>query len=154
MTTITPHESLARLIKAVQDMHPDERVGPSAVARMLGVSPQVITNWRQRGVSDQGALSAQSTLGINASYILDGRMPVRIGGSSHSVQQQRLTLAAIGRLTDHVNEVTKGLVSADLFPQLAAAINQAVAEVGAQAIVDGTKLDTATDLVGRYLRAG
>lgn len=47
-------------------------VSKSAVARLLGVSPQTVTNWKERGVSRDGALFAQDKFGFSATWILNG----------------------------------------------------------------------------------
>lgn len=44
--------------------------GQSAVARLLGVSPQVMKNWELRDVSEGGALLAQMHIGCDANWIL------------------------------------------------------------------------------------
>lgn len=44
--------------------------GQSAVARLLGVSPQVMKNWELRDVSEGGALLAQIHIGCDANWIL------------------------------------------------------------------------------------
>lgn len=44
--------------------------GPSAVARLLGVSPQVMKNWELREVSEGGALLAQRQIGCDANWLL------------------------------------------------------------------------------------
>ena len=64
------HEQMERLYKATQ-----ERFGisdPSDLARALGVTHQVVTNWQSRGISKDGALTAQGVLGISATWIKDG----------------------------------------------------------------------------------
>ncbi|WP_074771181.1 S24 family peptidase [Paraburkholderia fungorum] len=47
-------------------------VGPSDVARLLGVSPQKITNWLSRGVSKEGMLDAQRLIGCSAVWLQTG----------------------------------------------------------------------------------
>lgn len=46
--------------------------GPSAVATALDVSEQNVTNWGTRGVSYQGAVSAQKKFGASPLYIAEG----------------------------------------------------------------------------------
>lgn len=47
-------------------------MGQSAVARLLITSPQVIKNWEDRGVSNKGAIAAQTITGCSAAWILNG----------------------------------------------------------------------------------
>lgn len=64
------HASATRLYQAAKDLRKVE--GPSAVARLLNEFPQTLHNWETRGVSKQGALKAQSVIGCDAKWILDG----------------------------------------------------------------------------------
>lgn len=49
--------------------------GQSDLARVLNTSPQTIHNWETRGISKQGLLSIQTTLGILASWVQSGHGP-------------------------------------------------------------------------------
>lgn len=64
------NETAARLYRAASEMR-DVR-GKSAVARLLNTSPQTMTNWEIRGVSEKGALDAQKIIGCDANWLLDG----------------------------------------------------------------------------------
>jgi hypothetical protein len=61
-------KSAKRLYEAAERLR-DVR-GQSAVARLLGVSPQVMKNWELRDVSEGGALLAQIHIGCDANWIL------------------------------------------------------------------------------------
>ncbi len=64
------HESAVRLYEAAKQLRDIE--GQSAVARLLNESPQNVNNWESRGVSKQGAIKAQATIGCDANWILRG----------------------------------------------------------------------------------
>lgn len=65
------HETASRLLAAAKALSGTE--GPSDVARLLGVSPQRITNWMTRGVSKEGALDVQRIIGCSATWLLTGK---------------------------------------------------------------------------------
>lgn len=66
------HESATRLYEAAKLLA--KRTGQSAVADLLGVSPQNMYMWERRGVSNQGAINAASTIGkgLRADWIIHG----------------------------------------------------------------------------------
>lgn len=47
----------------------------------LNVSSAVMTNWKARGISKEGALDAQRLWGINALWLLEQRAPQSIDGA-------------------------------------------------------------------------
>ena len=64
------HEQMKRLYEAAQIL---KRVyGQSELARLFNVSPQTIHNWQVRGISKQGMLKAQETIGCSASWLETG----------------------------------------------------------------------------------
>jgi len=64
------HEQADRLYRAAQELRGvSSQVG---VARLLGVSAQVIANWEKRGVSSAGAVQAQQLIGCNPIWLLRG----------------------------------------------------------------------------------
>ncbi|AVS89373.1 S24 family peptidase [Paracidovorax avenae] len=67
------HESTARLYQAASEIK--DVSGPSAVARLLGESPQNLKNWEVRGVSKAGALKAEELIGCSAAWVLTGDGP-------------------------------------------------------------------------------
>jgi hypothetical protein len=71
------HETMARLYEAAKQI--SDAAGQSAVARLLNVSPQLLTNWERRGVSFEGMLNAQETLGCNAVWLRKGVGPMLVG---------------------------------------------------------------------------
>lgn len=64
------HPSTARLFDAAR--LPDGDNGTAALARLLNVSDQRVTNWKKRGISLEAALDAQRKIGVNAVWLLDG----------------------------------------------------------------------------------
>lgn len=145
-------DSWKRAAIALDAAHPDVS-RPSEVAAALDVSSATVTNWRSRGVSKEGALIFQRKLGISATWILEGQQPMLVtGGASQSVEQGRSIMAAVGILTDHVKEVSRGIVTPETVPALAAAINRVVAEIGPEAIMTMAGRDQAAERVGKILR--
>ena len=64
------HIHMERLYQAAKELRQAD--GQSAVARLLNVSPQRINNWEARGISSEGLLEAQKTIGCNAIWVRDG----------------------------------------------------------------------------------
>jgi len=64
------HDSALRLYQAASQIK--DVSGQSAVARLLGESPQNIKNWEVRGVSKAGALKAEELIGCSAAWVLTG----------------------------------------------------------------------------------
>ena len=62
---------MQRLYQAAQELK--KTVGQSAVARLLGVTPQTIYNWEQRGISRQGMIDAQRIIGCSAAWLETGQ---------------------------------------------------------------------------------
>jgi SOS-response transcriptional repressor LexA len=65
------NEQMTRLYAAARESSGIR--GQSDLARALNTSPQTVNNWENRGVSKQGLLHIQSTLGISASWIETGQ---------------------------------------------------------------------------------
>ena len=76
MNERTRHESLERLLQVASEQGV---IGPSALARALNESEQVVTNWGKRGVSKAGALSAQRRFSVSPAWVLDGTEPKMVG---------------------------------------------------------------------------
>ncbi|MDB5965168.1 MAG: hypothetical protein JWQ72_1668, partial [Polaromonas sp.] len=66
----TIHATIVRLYQAAEKLR--DVKGQSAVGRLLSVTPQVVKNWEQRGLSNEGALLAQKALGCDANWLLEG----------------------------------------------------------------------------------
>ncbi len=79
----THDKTFFRLMKAASALENPIK-GPSALAIALGEAPQTVTNWAVRGVSKQGATKAQSTLGISATWTLEGIEPMFFGDVSNA----------------------------------------------------------------------
>jgi phage repressor protein C with HTH and peptisase S24 domain len=52
------------------------------LARLLNESPQTIHNWETRGLSKQGALTAQSVFGVNATWLNSGTGDMFVSSSN------------------------------------------------------------------------
>ncbi|MFJ3316147.1 S24 family peptidase [Herbaspirillum huttiense] len=64
------HEQVRRLYEAAKELRAADT--PSAVARLLGVSPQTMKNWESRGISIQGMLDAERDIGVRAAWLRHG----------------------------------------------------------------------------------
>jgi hypothetical protein len=51
----------------------DPVVNFATLARRLGVSSAVMTNWKARGISKEGALAAEGIFGCSATWVLEGK---------------------------------------------------------------------------------
>lgn len=51
------------------------------LGNQLNVSSAVLTNWKSRGISKEGALDAQRLWGINALWLLERRPPQSVDGA-------------------------------------------------------------------------
>lgn len=104
------HPSMKRLYDAAQRLEFPIR-GQSELARAIGQSPQTVKNWETRatGVSATGASKAQQSLGISATWILEGALPMFVGSPAPSPSQsaglQRQIIATTVRLIDYVNDM-------------------------------------------------
>ncbi|WP_426806337.1 hypothetical protein, partial [Stenotrophomonas sp. SrG] len=76
------------LYDAAQRLDPQIR-GESDLARAHGQSPQTVKNWESRatGVRAGGASKAQQALGISSTCILEGSLPMFVGGERPSQTQ-------------------------------------------------------------------
>lgn len=70
MNELELHPTMARLYEAAREIK--QVRGQSAVARLLNASPQTLKNWEARGVSKQGAITAQQAIGCDATWLLEG----------------------------------------------------------------------------------
>lgn len=80
------HATAARLLDAAKTLK--GAAGPSDLARLLGVSPQKVTNWMSRGVSKEGLLEAQRIIGCSATWLQTGEGQMVEGGSHGSSESQ------------------------------------------------------------------
>jgi phage repressor protein C with HTH and peptisase S24 domain len=79
------HPTAARLLLAAATLSQEGVSGPSDLARVLGVSPQVATNWMRRGVSKEGMLAAQEKLGANPTWIRTGEGEMGAPGAAKHI---------------------------------------------------------------------
>lgn len=77
------HDTMTRLYEAIQTTRGVS--GQTPVARLMNVSPQLIRNWEQRGVSLEGMLDAQEIMSVNAVWIRKGDGPMLLGEGRASV---------------------------------------------------------------------
>lgn len=75
------HPTAGRLLEAAKTLKGAE--GPSAVARLLHVSPQKVTNWMGRGVSSDGMLEAERVIGCRAVWLRTGEGEMVDAGAKH-----------------------------------------------------------------------
>ena len=45
---------------------------PAALARAMNISPQVLNNWERRGISAEGILLAEETIGCESRWLKTG----------------------------------------------------------------------------------
>lgn len=64
------HPTTERLYQAARELK--KIVGQSAVAALIGESPQTVKNWESRGVSAQGAINAGAIIGCNVQWLKSG----------------------------------------------------------------------------------
>lgn len=79
------HDSMRRLLdfarRNTEHRRTADRVQEfSDISRRLGVSSAVMTNWKARGISKDGALDAQQAFGCNAWWVLSGTGPQSVDG--------------------------------------------------------------------------
>jgi len=67
------HETFRRMLLAAQEATLSGDVTPKEVADLLGETQQTVTNWRSRGVSQQGIVKLNEKLGINPAFITSGK---------------------------------------------------------------------------------
>lgn len=103
MTKGKIHPTAARLLEAAKTLKGAE--GPSDVARLLGVSPQQVTNWKSRGVSTEGMLDAQRLIGCSATWLQTGEGEMIDASTQHVLEQGDSAM----------NEQTRRVI-ADLLP--------------------------------------
>jgi len=80
------HATAARLLEAAKLLKGS--AGPSDLARLLGVSPQKVTNWMSRGVSKEGLLEAQRLIGCSATWLQTGEGQM-VEGSVHNHREEQ-----------------------------------------------------------------
>lgn len=73
----------------------------------LGASSAVLTNWKARGISKDGALEAQRLWSINALWLLEDRTPASIVGDGPLSMEVMARLAALP--TDEVRRAENQL---------------------------------------------
>ncbi|AVS71509.1 phage repressor protein [Paracidovorax avenae] len=126
------HESALRLYQAASELK--DVTGQSAVARLLGESPQNIKNWEMRGVSKAGALKAEKLIGCSAAWLLTGdRQPA----PAHRSPAQPAAVATSGSVT---------------VPQLANAASMGAGSEMAHEDVMVGRLTLSPTWIGRTLR--
>lgn len=82
------HEQMERLYEAAEKLR--DVTGQSAVARLLNVSPQRVSNWEARGVSADSMIDAQQIIGCSAVWVRDGTGPMVIGDPVPVVPRESL----------------------------------------------------------------
>lgn len=73
----TMHKAMERLYEAARAS--GKLVGDTDqanLARLLNVAQQNVNNWEKRGPSKEGLLAAQTALGVNATWVIEGSGPM------------------------------------------------------------------------------
>lgn len=87
-----PHPSMTRLLRFAIEATADKRRKVSDWASLgdaLDVSPQVMTNWKRRGISVEGALAAEAAFGCSGAWVLSGKHPPAPAGvAGHLTAQE------------------------------------------------------------------
>lgn len=102
------HASMLRLLNLAREATAGDDVPVNDFAelgRRLGQSSAVMTNWKKRGVSKEGAIAAVGLFGGSVSHILSGdhepikpgKVPSRNGPLAHGLSYQRNTLQPLTR---------------------------------------------------------
>lgn len=86
------HPSLLRLLNHTRQMTahlPESRriTEPGDLVQPLDITHQVLTNWKDRGVSKDGALRAEAVFGCPAVWVLDAKTPLQ-DGAGHWAEAQ------------------------------------------------------------------
>lgn len=92
------HVTFDRLVRAMKGRKDFD--GPSDLSRLLNVSPQTITNWASRGVSQKGMIKAQELFGLRADWIKTeiGDMYVNMPPGSYLASHDKLaTIPVFGK---------------------------------------------------------
>jgi hypothetical protein len=79
------NEQMTRLYSAAKSLKGIE--GPSAIAKLLNVSPQTINNWEDRGISQDGLLRAQEIIGCDAIWLRDATGTMTPGSSDIEIDE-------------------------------------------------------------------
>lgn len=100
-TLFAMHDSMKRLIDMARSVTRHFPAGQAVdtfadLGERLNVSSAVMTNWKARGLSKDGALDAQRLWGINALWLLEDIGPASIRGSSQLSDEVASRLAALG----------------------------------------------------------
>lgn len=95
------HASTQRLFKAVQDhLGLPGQAEPGQVAKFLGETTAVVTNWKSRGVSRDGLLKAHAKAKINPLWVSTGEGPWKTDMGSEEVETQTTQTALKKKLKD------------------------------------------------------
>lgn len=85
------HDSMNRLLSYAREKtlgKPGAITEFSDLIRVMGVTSAVMTNWKSRGISKQGALDAERLWGCSASWVLDGSGPREASSNDASMAPQ------------------------------------------------------------------
>ena len=115
------HDSMKRLYEAALHKRGD-RI-PADVARRMNASPQTISNWEKRGISQEGAIDAERAYNVSAAWLIDGNgnmllssIPQEIiinDSPDHEiVRKVKVSLSAgiTGYAIDHIEEDAEPIV--------------------------------------------
>lgn len=92
----------------------------ASLGACLEVSSAVMTNWKARGISQDGALRAQRVLGCNAIWLLDGAGPQSIGaGSAFTGELLEAASRADNPTLRQAENAARNVLDLDPLPRLA-----------------------------------
>ena len=80
------HPTMQRFYEACKEMA--DTTKQADAARLIGVTPQVLSNWEDRGMSKAGMIDAQARLGVSIEWLKTGK------GQMHNVQRQIIDKSA------------------------------------------------------------
>lgn len=66
------HETFRRMLLAAQEATRAGDITPKEIGDLLGETQQTVTNWRSRGISQQGIVKLNERLGVNPKFITSG----------------------------------------------------------------------------------
>jgi hypothetical protein len=102
-TITTMHPTTERLYLAASKLK--KVVGQSAVASLIGESPQTVKNWESRGISAKGAINASLVIGCRSEWLLHDIGPI----TSRQLNWggDRVSIA----IREHASSITSGLIT-------------------------------------------
>jgi hypothetical protein len=126
---LSVHESIQRLLNFAKKATASERYPVTDFVDLqtrLGVSSQVITNWKDRGISKQGAIKASRLFGCPVEHLLEGTPVPEARPALRSSEDDEISLAirTLARILFNADQVTRN-TAGSLLSSLASAPEEA-----------------------------